>query len=586
MLAAIFQTPRMKLKKVIIKSFRGIPDRLEITFPNKGGKASSLIILGDNGSGKSSIVDAIEFCLQGHVSQSESLKDKNIPSVLSFYKKATPNVNVVFQNDETFERRIIEDEQGLLSSLKGPNQYFSISPFVLRRHDILRFIDTADAERTLVFANYLRSNAAGGWIDNPQDELKRLQDERLKSKDERDKLISELAKQLNISIEEIPFNRNEFHLFVKNRVYGGISKKQFEERGIKVKVNEKAVLLAEKTLKEIENTRSLKKQINEYSISNKINGFPRHLLSQLNDFLIKVGEKLTESFLEISPLNFIDKFVVEYDSRNVLALQLKITLTNKRICAPQQILSEANLDLLALLFFIAFIQESSERGQSKFLILDDVLQSVDATIRVNFISFLLNNFSDWQFLITAHDRLWHRQLIELMNLNGHSYSTVSITNWSFADGPTIKVYNSDIGYIVNSSIENGDLINICSQAGLVLEEICDTLSMNFNTSIQRKKDDKYTIGDLWPGLAKQLKKSEIKEKIESVETWLHLRNIIGAHFNEWALSLSLEEAKQFGQSVQSLLASVKCDKCKSWLTTNPSFSFYSCRCGESRLTKK
>jgi len=310
------------------------------------------------------------------------------------------------------------------------------------------------------------------------------------------------------------------------------------------------------------------------------------LLPQLNDFLIKVGEKLTESFLEISPLSFIEKFVVEYDSKNVLALQLKIVLTNKRVCAPQQILSEANLDLLALLFFIAFIQESSERGQSKFLILDDVLQSIDATIRVNFISFLLRNFSDWQFLITAHDRLWHRQLIELMNLYGHSFSTVSITNWSFANGPTVKVYNSDLDHNLDTSIDSGDLVNICSQSSLVLEEICDTLSVNFNTTIQRKKDDKYTIGDLWPGLAKQLKKSEIKKKIEDVETWLHLRNIIGAHFNEWALSLSLDEAKHFGKSVKELLVSVKCDKCKSWLTTNPAFSFYSCKCGELRLIKK
>lgn len=576
----------MKLKKVIINSFRGIPNNLEVTFPNKGGKTSSLIILGDNGIGKSSIVDAIEFCLQGHVSQTESLKDKNIPSVLSYYKKATPSVNLVFQNDEIFERKIVEDEQGLLASLKGPNKYFAISPFVLRRHDILRFIDTADAERTLVFANYLRQTETKGWIDNPRDELKRLQDERLKSKVERDKLISELAKQLNISTEEIPFNRKEFYLFVNDKIYGGISKKQFEERGIKVKVNEKAVSLAERTLKEIENTRSLKNQINEYSISKKANAFPKHLLPQLNDFLVKVGEKLTDSFLEISPLNFIEKFVVEYDSKNVLALQLKIILANKRVCAPQQILSEANLDLLALLFFIAFIQESSERGQTRFLILDDVLQSIDATIRVNFISFLLRNLSDWQFLITAHDRLWHRQLAELMNLYGHSFATVSITNWTFADGPTVKTYNSDLGHNLDISMESGDLVNTCSLAGLILEEICDTLSMNFNTSIQRKKDDKYTIGDLWTGLAKQLKKSEIKEQIEEVETWLHLRNIIGAHFNEWALTLSLEEAKQFGKSVKKLLVSVKCEKCKSWLTTSPAFSFYSCKCGELRLTKK
>lgn len=576
----------MKLKKVIIRAFRGIPNDLEITFPNKGGKLSSLIILGDNGTGKSSIVDAIEFCLQGQVLQTEVLRDKNIPSLVSYFKTEKPYVSIIFQNDEVFERQIIEDEQGILSDIKGQHGNFSISPFVLRRRDILRFIDIADAERTLVFANYLRQRETSGWIDSPKGELKRLQDDRLQTKENRDKLVAELAKQLNVAIEEISFKRDEFNLLIKQKIYGGISRKLFEERGIKVKVNEKAVLLAEKTWMEIEKYRDLKRQVSHYSITKKITSFPKHLLPQLNNFLLRVGERLTESFLEISPLNFIERFNVEYNQKNVLALEINILLTNQRTCAPQQILSEANLDLLALLFFVAFMQESAERGQTKFLILDDVLQSVDATIRVNFISFLLKNFSDWQFLITAHDRLWHRQLIELMNLHAHVFSTVSITKWAFSEGPVIKIYNADIEANLLSNIDNGDLVAICSQAGLLLEEICDNLSVNLSTSIQRKRDDKYTIGDLWPGIAKQLKKSECKDVLESVEIWLHLRNIIGAHYNEWALSLSLEEAKQFGESIIKLLNAVKCKKCKSWLATSPAFSFYSCKCGKIRLTKK
>ena len=576
----------MKLKQVEINSFRGIPNKLVIDFPIKNNEPSSLIILGDNGIGKSSIVDAIEFCLQGHISQTEPLKDKNIPSIISYANKGMPSINILFQNGQCFERKIINDERGLLSNFKGPDKHFSISPFVLRRHDILRFIDSPDAEKTLVFANYLRPVESNESFDNYKDDLKRLQDERLKSKNERDRLMGELAKQINIGVESIPVHGNQFQLFVRDTIYGGISKKQFEARGFKVKVNEKAEALAEKILKEIENCRNLKKLVSKYSISERLNSFPKYLLTQLNDFLIKVGEKLTLSFIEISPIRYINKIILDYDTKNILALQIKIVLNNNKTCAPQQILSEANLDLLALLFFISFLQESSERGQSKFLILDDVLQSVDSTIRVNFISFLLRNFSDWQFLITVHDRLWHRQLSELMNLYGHHFSSLSINSWSFDNGPEIKIFNSDLDIDLLKSIEEGNPIAICSQAGLLLENICDTLSVNFGTSIQRKKDDKYTIGDLWPGLSKQLKKTEIKDKVELVEIWLHLRNLIGAHYNEWALSLSLEEARNFGESVLNLQCHLKCQQCSGWLTTNTVFTFYSCKCGQLRLTKK
>ncbi|MBE0550908.1 MAG: AAA family ATPase, partial [Ignavibacterium sp.] len=48
----------MRIKKIDIKSFRGIPKSLSINFPFKNNKPASLVILGDNGVGKSSIVDA------------------------------------------------------------------------------------------------------------------------------------------------------------------------------------------------------------------------------------------------------------------------------------------------------------------------------------------------------------------------------------------------------------------------------------------------------------------------------------------------------------------------------------------------
>lgn len=310
------------------------------------------------------------------------------------------------------------------------------------------------------------------------------------------------------------------------------------------------------------------------------------MLNQLEDFLVKVGDKLTKSFLEISPLKFVESIKIKYDNQSVLALSLVFVLNNKTCCTPNQILSEANLDLLALLFFLSFIQESAERGQSKLLILDDVLQSVDSTIRVSFITYLLKNFSDWQFIITAHDRLWHRQLVEMMNLHGHKHCSLAIVDWSFESGPKIKIGATNIEESLQIAIGNNDLYGICSQSGLLLEQICDGISKNLNTTIQRRKDDKYTLGDLWPGIVKDFKKTSLREQVEAVEKWLHLRNLIGAHYNEWALSLSLEESKSFGHSVTGLLDLVKCKKCSSWLLNSTEFNFFSCKCGAIQIYKK
>lgn len=576
----------MNIKKLEINSFRGIPNKLSITFPTKNKRPASLIILGDNGVGKSSIVDSIEFCLQGHISESKSLDLSTSPSVRSFYSETLPDIKVILENEDVINRKIIEDEQGLLSNIKNPHKLFSVSPFVLRRHDILRFIDSSEAERTLVFSNYLREENNEDWVEHPIDEIKRLQDERLTIKNQRDLLIRALANELKIEAESIPFNRREFHKFIKEKVYKGISKSQMEAKGFKIKFNKRAIQLADDVFTAMENHRKIKSQINAFSITAKFSTFPKHLLTQLELFLVKVSEKLTTSFLQISPLSFIERIEIKYDNQSVLALSLILVLKNERRCSPNQLLSEANLDLLALLFFLSFIQESAERGQSKFIILDDVLQSVDATIRVSFISYLLKNFTDWQYIITAHDRLWHRQLIELMNLYGHPHFNLAIVGWTFENGPEIKGITNIIDESLRSALENNNLQNICADSGLLLEELSDALSKSLSISIHRKRDDKYTLADLLPGIMKQLKKTSLKSQVETVEQWVHLRNLIGAHFNEWALALSFHEAKQFGESVINLFEAVKCKKCSSWISSNIGQNFYSCKCGTIIIQKK
>lgn len=57
----------MKVKAIKITSFRGIPNEINLNFTDKSGNPVSVLIFGDNGSGKSSIIDAIEYNLQGKI---------------------------------------------------------------------------------------------------------------------------------------------------------------------------------------------------------------------------------------------------------------------------------------------------------------------------------------------------------------------------------------------------------------------------------------------------------------------------------------------------------------------------------------
>jgi hypothetical protein len=266
---------------------------------------------------------------------------------------------------------------------------------------------------------------------------------------------------------------------------------------------------------------------------------------------------------------------------------MKVNLKNGAISAPERVFSEANLDLLALLIFLAFAKESAKRGQAKFIILDDVLQSVDASIRVLVADYILREFSDWQMIYTVHDRLWLEQLRELFRLRGISFCEAEIIRWQFDVGPMISGGGRSPEQPLQKALADGDVVSICAQSGLLLEQIANILSYSLPISVTRRKGDKYTLGDLWPGILKALSKTTEKAQAEEVNRWLHLRNLIGAHFNEWAHALSQQEAEFFGISVLQLLNAVRCNSCLRWIERKEAVdgqrSLWSCRCGKTRI---
>lgn len=95
--------------------------------------------------------------------------------------------------------------------------------------------------------------------------------------------------------------------------------------------------------------------------------------------------------------------------------------------------------------------------------------------------------------------------------------------------------------MITKAIQTNNPRLVAAACGVILEMICQKLSTSLNTTIKRKIDDKYTIGDLWPGIKKVLKKSILSKIVENIDSLLLIRNILGCHYNEWAESLSNDE---------------------------------------------
>jgi energy-coupling factor transporter ATP-binding protein EcfA2 len=577
----------IRISTVVIDNFRGIPGKLTIDFESGSkNQPKSLILFGDNGTGKSSVVDAIQFAIQGEIG-----KERKLTSLISLSSKYLPLVQITLSDGRIICRILVSSvDEKIRISNSNRDKDFYVAPFVLRRSDILNFLNTPDEKRQIVFFDYRFTK------DNIQDEIQKnsgtfgaenreLQEQSIAKKNKRRKLVEKLAKKIGLIVEDIPLEQKDFSDFVRDKIHDGLTAKERTnlkkgDIGYADPIVHNLVKEIREVTLQIKNIQQEKKNFQKYEAKLARDSIVKEVIS-------KAESRITESFQAISRCDFLDQIELLCGDISATSLSINVHLKNGRCCSPHHIFSEANLDLLVLLVFLSLAKEAAEKTQAKFLILDDVLQSIDSTIRVSIVDYLLKEFSDWQLIFTVHDRLWRSQLCDLFRRNGHEFIESEIVRWNFDNGPTVFNTSKDIDYFLLEAIEAGQVVNICSQAGLLLEEVCDKLSWILPTSIIRKKGDKYTLGDLWPGIYKTLKKTNMKVVVDEVDKWLHLRNLVGAHYNEWARSLSLQEAQLFAEAVLHIFWEVRCNKCFRWIEPLGSQGkHWACRCKKLNVLKE
>jgi AAA domain len=576
----------MALRYIEIEGFRGIPQKQTIQFVtttlNGKSEARSLILFGDNGTGKSSVVDAIEFALQGRIGRSKDIDDIDNAYPTSLFDPNKCNVRAGMTNGSEVERSIARKDEDIYISEYNPHPLFSISPFVLRRNDVLKFHETPEDQRQTVFFDFFM-NPSSGWPQSPKEQFDHLISMRRDLKERRLQLRERVADLLHWDIDSIPAEKEEINSFISMHFYRGLTKKRWkyavyngEFPPLPADTQETLTALVQ-TIEDYGTTSSSLRKLRKY----KVGVVARPAIKEA---LNRISEDVTRTFLLISNAKHIKSLIISHGDISQASLSIDLQLQNDLICKPKQVLSEANLDLLALLLYITLMKESARRGQSKFVILDDVFQSIDSTIRLSIMDMIVSEMNEWQFLITVHDRLWKEQIRELFRRRSHPFFEQDIVRWNFGSGPVFRDGGTDMEDLLLDSLNQGDPLGVCSRAGVILEAICNTLSWTLPVSVTRRRDDKYTLGDLLPAVAKKLKKTSCSKEILEIEKWAHLRNLVGAHFNSWASLLSDYEANSFGHAVVDLLRAVKCKVCGSWIEPKDTKSeSYRCKCGKIQL---
>jgi len=587
----------MKVSSVNITQFRGIPSELSLNFTDLNGSTVSSIIFGDNGSGKSSIVDAIEFCLQSRIERSTSINNPTRPYV--FNQSLSPNspaiVKIIFNDNSEISRKAFTEYDEKKQRIKfvviptEPHPNFCQCPVILRRNDILSYSSVAEIQKQVYLMKCIYSYGTPIRVKSDPEILK-MQENYVYLKQKRREAIQNLAIHLEVNAEDVKLNINNLDGYIRNRVASVSERRYFaknKERRLK-KVPQGIYNSIISLSKEIQSLTSEAKKI-QAAIKNFTNPatVSETKFANLKNLLLEAEKYLYSAFIQISNVDYIKNIELVMGDKSEVSLEILLELNSGRKTTPQRIFSEANYDLIILLLHISLFRACASIGQAKVLILDDILQSVDSVIRARFIEYLLKELHDWQFIITCHDRLWLNQLKYMFQRASHQYKEFRISRWNFLKGPSIVSYNHELkDEMLHKAIESGNPRLIAAACGVTLELICQKLSITLGTSIKRRSDDKYTLGDLWPGIKKALKKSDIASITEKIDSLLLIRNILGCHYNEWADAFSEFEVIEFANSIQSLYDDCFCEKCGCWISTSETVGLIAdCKCQTLQIKK-
>jgi energy-coupling factor transporter ATP-binding protein EcfA2 len=289
------------------------------------------------------------------------------------------------------------------------------------------------------------------------------------------------------------------------------------------------------------------------------------------DVFEEIGDSVDCIYQKFHPDEGLGEFELEVKDVGSGSAVLKGKYPHREVEDPRGLYSEAHLDTLGLAIFLALRKrEEMVNPALKLIVLDDILTSVDGPHRERVANFILSEFAnDHQMIITTHSRPWFEWIVQLQNSHGcrDKFINKRILHWALTQGPNIVDPEGDYEFLQKQKqLQSHE--HLAPIAGRLLESMLQELRLSLRLAVEARRDERYTVGDLWPGFRSTCQKKykglwlKIEATCESLNSTIVIRNW-ETHSNEWAKELSRTEAMQFIDGVLLLYTKVFCQTCGS-----------------------
>lgn len=437
-------------------------------------------------------------------------------------------------------------------------------------------------------------------------------------------------KELKKSLELIKYEKTEQYLNDIEKIrtaldgggsiftldIGSVLEKDILEKVIEERIAVKVLIYQEKTKvqpsnEEIKRNTDIErvKKINDLWIQykdsvNELNFYKQErdkFVDIASDISTKIQESIVKRFKTISSLigKYFGILRSDKDIKDIeitlnqdkgkaagRSAEIQLSYYDISVKPAYKVLSESLLNSLGLAVYFACIKQFNT--ESKFIVLDDIMNSLDTGHRDTLLDLIELEFDDYQVVLFTHDLHW----FEKIQRRFPKWTHKKIKSWDYKTGPKIDsstTTRDDVKELLKDSTkaqEAGSKLGIYVEG--ILNELCEDLHAEMRYRFTR--NDPPTMEELFIALHKRLadklNKHSVVELVKNAQKYEPImRNATSHPRQNYSSSISPAEVQRALDEWEKVELELFCATCNKYVQYKRENHQIECRCGKLKLRR-
>ncbi len=244
--------------------------------------------------------------------------------------------------------------------------------------------------------------------------------------------------------------------------------------------------------------------------------------------------------------------------------EIQLNYFDVEVKPAYKVLSESLLNSLGLSIYFACVKTFNK--DCAFIILDDIINSLDAHHRGTLLDLLGSEFSDYQFVLFTHDNLW----FDIIRTRFPHWIKKKVKLWEYETGPQIDFVYTTYQELTDALKDETQAKYVGQRFGEYLEGIMNELCENIEAKLKYRyyKQDPPAMNELFEGVIERLgnilgKSSNIKKDLEEAhQKDILIRNFCSHDRRNYASGISSPEIKSSVDNwFNTIEPKLRCQKC-------------------------